>query len=177
MNFLRVLSIKSWQPPNEAVTAKPKLRSINWLQFWLLLLTVAGIAVSSYLMWGYATPGASLACGASSGCETVKNSPFASFMGLPLPVMGLVTYGLLFILIVGQNRPAIKQRGWSPFISLAIFGFSLTGVLYSAYLTYLELFVIYAICRWCVASAIIMVAIFGLSILNLVKTNQSYLEG
>ncbi len=160
-----------------AITARLKLLSLNWLQLWMLLLTVVGLGVSAYLMWGYTTPGASLACGGSHGCDTVKNSPFASLLGIPLPVYGLATYVILLILIVTQDQIGLKERGWSPYISLAIFGFSLAGVLYSAYLTYLELFVIQAICRWCVASAIIMVAIFGLSIPNLGNTNQSYVEG
>jgi uncharacterized membrane protein len=49
-------------------------------------------------------------------------------------------------------------------IPLAVFGISLIGVLYSAYLTYLELFVILAVCKWCVASAVIMVVFFLLSL-------------
>jgi uncharacterized membrane protein len=53
------------------------------------------------------------------------------------------------------------------YIPLDIFGISLLGVLYSTYLSYLELFVIYAICRWCVSSALIITAIFDLSLLDL----------
>ena len=40
------------------------------------------------------------------------------------------------------------------------------ALLFSAYLTYLELFVIHAICRWCVGSAVIITAIFVLSLLD-----------
>ena len=79
--------------------------------------------------------------------------------------MGLVTYATLLLLLLASNR----FMTWTAYIALAIFGISLMGVLYSAYLTYLELFVIEAICRWCVASAIIMVVIFGLSTLNLYR--------
>lgn len=42
----------------------------------------------------------------------------------------------------------------------------MVGVLYSAYLTYLELFVIHEICPWCVASALVMVALFVLAIVD-----------
>lgn len=160
-----------------AIAAKLRLVFFDWLQLSMLMLTVTGLGVSAYLMWGYTAPGASLACGGSHGCDTVKNSVYASFLGIPVPVFGLVAYLALMLLIVAQNLTAVKERGWSPYISLTIFGFSLSGVLYSAYLTYLELFVIFAICRWCVASAIILVAIFVLSIFNLGKTNQSYIEG
>ncbi len=160
-----------------AIAARLKLITVDWVQALMLLLTLAGLGVSLYLMWGYTAPGATLACGGSHGCETVKNSMYANLMGIPLPSLGLVSYLGLLVLLLAQNQPAVRNRGWSAFIALAIFGLSLIGVLYSAYLTYIELFVIYAVCRWCVASALIMVAIFILSIFNLRNNNQSYVEG
>jgi uncharacterized membrane protein len=160
-----------------AIAARLKLIRVDWIQALMLLLTLAGLGVSLYLMWGYTAPGATLACGGSHGCETVKNSVYANLMGIPLPSLGLVSYLGLLVLLLAQNQPAVRNRGWSAFIALAIFGLSLIGVLYSAYLTYIELFVIYAVCRWCVASALIMVAIFILSIFNLRNNNQSYVEG
>jgi uncharacterized membrane protein len=156
-----------------AVTTHLKLIHLDWLRLVMVLLAIAGLGVSAYLMWGYTAPGAILACGESSGCETVKNSVYANLAGMPLPVLGLGSYFTLLLLLFFQGYPVVSQKGWSPYVALAIFGVSLAGVLYSAYLTYIELFVIYAICRWCVASAIIMVAIFLLSIFNLRKT-QSY---
>ncbi len=160
-----------------AIAARLKLITVDWIQALMLLLSLAGLGVSLYLMWGYTAPGATLACGGSHGCETVKNSMYANLMGIPLPSLGLVSYLGLLVLLLAQNQPAVRNRGWSAFIALAIFGLSLIGVLYSAYLTYIELFVIYAVCRWCVASALIMVAIFILSIFNLRNNNQSYVEG
>jgi uncharacterized membrane protein len=140
----------------------------------MMVLTLGGIGISLYLMWGYTTPGASLACGSSHGCETVKNSVYANLMGIPMPTLGLISYLVLLGLLAVQPQVALKKQAWTPYIALAIFGISLAGVLYSAYLTYLELFVIYAICRWCVASAVVMVALFILSIFNLHTYNQSY---
>jgi uncharacterized membrane protein len=95
-------------------------------------------------------------------------------MGIPMPTLGLISYLVLLGLLAVQPQVALKKQAWTPYIALAIFGISLAGVLYSAYLTYLELFVIYAICRWCVASAVVMVALFILSIFNLHTYNQSY---
>lgn len=160
-----------------AITARLKFIAVDWVQVLMILLTVAGLGVSFYLMWGYTAPGATLACGSSQGCETVKNSVYANLMGIPLPVLGLISYMGLLLLLLVQNQPFVTAKGWPAHIALAIFGFSLAGVLYSAYLTYIELFVIYAICRWCVVSAAIMVAIFLLSIVNLRNQNQSYIEG
>ena len=160
-----------------AIAARFKLITVDWIQALMLFLTLAGLGVSLYLMWGYTAPDATLACGNSHGCETVKNSVYANLVGIPLPTLGLVTYLSLLVRLLAQNQSVVRDKGWSAFIALAIFGLSLIGVLYSAYLTYLELFVIYAICRWCVASALIMVAIFLLSIFNLGNNNQSYVEG
>ena len=161
-----------------AITTRLKFIPLDGFSLAMVLLTLAGLGVSGYLMWGYTAPGASLACGSSHGCDTVKNSVYANMMGLPLPLIGLISYLALLLLLIAQNQAAVIARGWSPYIALAIFGVSLAGVLYSAYLTYLELFVIYAICRWCVASAVIMVAILFLSISNLRNSNQAYtIEG
>ena len=156
-----------------ALATRLNLVFLDWLRLMMILLALAGLGVSAYLMWGYTVPGATLSCGASSGCEAVKNSEYSSLLGLPMPAIGLLTYGFLLLLIITQSHATIVARGWSAYFALAVFGISLTGVLYSAYLTYLELFVIYAICRWCVASAVIMVAIFLLSIFNLQNSNQS----
>jgi uncharacterized membrane protein len=54
------------------------------------------------------------------------------------------------------------QPSWakSRFVPLALLGGGIIGVLFSAYLTYLEAFVIHAWCQWCVSSAIIMVLAF-----------------
>jgi uncharacterized membrane protein len=156
------------------ITTRSKTIAIDWLLLAMIFLAIAGLGVSAYLMWGYTVPGATLACGESSGCETVKNSDYANLLGIPLPVMGLVNYTALLLVLLAQNQAAIQAKGWSPYLALAIFGLSFAGVLYSAYLTYVELFIIYAICRWCVASAIIMVVLFLLSIFNLRNSNQLY---
>lgn len=158
-----------------AINSKLKAVQVDGVRLLIVLLAIAGLGVSGYLMWGYSVPGATLACGSSHGCEVVKNSPYASILGVSLPVIGLATYFSFLALAIGQSQPAVKNRGWSAYVALALFGLSLAGVLYSAYLTYLELFVIYAICRWCVASAAITVAIFILSIFNLRNSNQSYI--
>jgi len=75
-----------------------------------------------------------------------------------------MAYVALFALTLLRTR---IPDPWDDYVPLAIFGISLIGVLYSAYLTYLELFVIHAICRWCVSSAIIITAIFLLSLPDL----------
>lgn len=127
----------------------------------LTLLSVLGLGVAAYLTWTY-TMGGSPLCLGSSGCDTVQHSPYAWIMGIPIPALG----GLVYVLLIGTAFLALRARTEEQEnLLLALFGLSLAGVLFSAYLTYLELYVIYAICLWCVISAVIMAAIFALALL------------
>jgi uncharacterized membrane protein len=127
------------------------------------LLTLAGIGVSGYLTWAHLA-NQSVVCGQSQGCDIVQQSVYSEIAGIPIALLGLLAYVTLFILTLLRSYSPESLEGYIP---LAIFGISLIGVLYSAYLTYLELFVIYAICRWCVSSAVIITVIFLLSLPDL----------
>jgi uncharacterized membrane protein len=136
---------------------------LDWRGWLMRLLSLAGMGVSGYLTWTHLA-NASVACGTSQSCDIVQESVYSTIGGIPVALLGLLAYVALLALSL--------LRGHSPesldeYIPLAIFGVSLIGVLYSAYLTYLELFVIYAVCRWCVSSAIIMTLIFILSLPDL----------
>lgn len=111
-------------------------------------LAVAGLLISAYLTWVHYMGVAPVCVGGSGSCETVQSSSYATIFGVPVAVLGLVGYsGLLF--------SALLQGEVGVYLGILI---ALVGVLFSAYLTYLEVFVIHAICEWCVASAAIMVA-------------------
>ncbi|HEY3365856.1 MAG TPA: vitamin K epoxide reductase family protein [Symbiobacteriaceae bacterium] len=126
----------------------------------LLALSFAGLGISVYLAFEYLTGGTPI-CSGSSGCSQVQLSPYAWIGPIPIPVLGAVVYVALIVLAaLALTRP--EQQ---PLVVLALFGISLAGVLFSAYLTYLELFVIIAICKWCVGSAVVMTLIFVLAIL------------
>lgn len=134
------------------------------------LLAFAGIGVSSYLTWTHLA-GKSVACGQSNECDIVQQSIYSEVAGIPIALLGLLAYIVLFALTLLKGR---LSESLDVYIPLAIFGISLVGVLYSAYLTYLELFVIYAICRWCVTSAVIITAIFLLSLPDLRSSINDY---
>ncbi|MCF6191965.1 MAG: vitamin K epoxide reductase family protein, partial [Candidatus Hydrothermae bacterium] len=102
----------------------------------------------------------SVACGGSAGCEVVQTSPYAVFLGIPVPVWGLVGYSLLFVLAFATVQwPHLAGR-----LDRWMMGLSSLALLFSLYLTALELWVIHAICRWCVASQIIILLYWGLSL-------------
>jgi uncharacterized membrane protein len=83
--------------------------------------------------------------------------------------LGLLSYlGLLALFLVKRA----DWRGFGHLARQATFLATLIGVMYSAYLTYLELFVINEICPWCVASALVMTALFVLAILDVFSTDE-----
>lgn len=124
------------------------------------LLAVIGLGISLYLTYIYTSNGVAICLG-SGGCETVQHSPYAWILGIPIPTLGAGAYFLILILALAVGRGGDRQET----LLLGLFGTSLIGLLFSAYLTYLELFVIHAICLWCVVSAIVQVFLFILVIL------------
>ncbi len=127
------------------------------------LLALAGLFVALYLTLyklGYI---GTLVCAVGS-CETVQTSKWATFLGLPVGAWGVAYYAAIFALAVAGLMPALAERRWVSQVLVAVTGF---GVLFSLWLTYLELFVIHAICQWCVMSALIAVALFVTSWLDL----------
>jgi uncharacterized membrane protein len=114
----------------------------------LLVLAVLGFLISAYLTWTHYAGLTPVCTGSGEGCETVQSSRYATIAGVPVALLGLIAYsGLIFSAVVW------KETG----IYLG-FLITLVGTLFSAYLTYLEIFVIGALCQWCLASAAIMVA-------------------
>ena len=112
----------------------------------LLALAVLGGLISAYLTWTHFAGLTPVCTGSGEGCETVQSSRYASILGIPVALLGLVAYG-------GLVFSAILWREAGVYLGFLI---SLVGTLFSAYLTYLEIFVIGALCQWCLASAAIM---------------------
>jgi uncharacterized membrane protein len=124
------------------------------------LIALVGVFVATYLALYKAGFIGSLACGTGS-CETVQQSPWAKLFGLPVAVWGIGYYVAVFaIAFAGVQDRWVEDRR----IALALLALTAWGTLFSGYLTYLELFVIHAICRYCVVSAILAVLLFALSL-------------
>jgi len=110
------------------------------------VLALAGIAVASYLTWVHYEGIKPFCVAGGGGCERVQTSDYADLAGVPVALIGLIGYvSILASLLI----PRDLGRFAGAFLGLVGFGFSV-------YLTYLELFVIDAICQWCVASALLM---------------------
>jgi uncharacterized membrane protein len=120
------------------------------------VLALIGLFVSLYLwLWKMGWLGV-LACG-DGGCETVQLSAWASIFGIPVAFFGVLGYSAMLAVSLAGLHGRAAGRAWPTTALLALSG---AGVLFSAYLTYLEAAVIHSWCRWCVASALIVLAIF-----------------
>jgi uncharacterized membrane protein len=126
-------------------------------------LALAGIFISLYLTLYKIGIIGELSCSIGS-CETVNTSKWSRFLGLPVAAWGLLFYLDVFaVALVGTMR----RFEFEPAISFVLVGEAAVGVLFSAWLTYLELGVIHAICIWCVTSAVIVTVIFLVSLADL----------
>jgi uncharacterized membrane protein len=136
--------------------------AINTSWDWVIpVLCLIGLVVSGYLAY-VETAHVEAVCGPVGDCNTVQQSPYARLFGvLPVGVLGVAGY-VTILLTWGIGR--ITRQRLAAYASLAILGMTTFGVLFSIYLTFLEPFVIGATCAWCLTSAIIMTALFWLSL-------------
>ena len=141
-------------------TAEPSLRIA------LAAVAVAGLAVSAYLTAARAA-GASPVCVVGGGCSTVQESEYSELAGIPVAVLGLLAYAAL---LAAALLPGPLGRVTGLFTAIV-------GVGFSAYLTYLELFVIEAVCAWCVASAVLIVLALVITILRARVGGEPAAEG
>ena len=126
-------------------------------------LALAGIFVSLYLTLYKIGIIGELSCSIGS-CETVNTSKWSRFLGLPVAAWGLLFYLDVFAIALLSTFPRFENERA---LSIVLVAEAAVGVLFSAWLTYLELFVIHAICIWCVTSAVIVAAILVVSIADL----------
>lgn len=132
------------------------LRGLLWAS---VALCGLGIYVAGYLVTKRFT-GGSLACTRWAQCDVVNNSVYSQIYGVPVSVIGLAGYVVLLVLALAAMWTTGRTQRQTLLLSLVL---SLIGVGFSAYLTYLEIYVIEALCAWCLASALVitLLAIVG----------------
>ena len=107
--------------------------------------------------------GEAAVCGPSGGCETVAASEYSVVLGIPVAVWGVAFSVVVVGCAVAWWRRAERRA------LLVAYGLLLLGTLAVAYLTYLELFVIHAICAWCVSYAVatvVSLVVAGLAVIR-----------
>ena len=113
-------------------------------------IAAVGVAIAAYLTVTKLSGGLPV-CGPSHGCEDVALSQYSSIFGIPTAAFGLVFSTVVALLGLGWWRLGDRRA------VVAAYGLGLFGILFVAYLTYLELFVIHAICVWCVGYGLTVV--------------------
>jgi uncharacterized membrane protein len=116
------------------------------------LVAVAGTGVAAYLTWAHYSH-SQVVCVAGGGCETVQKSAYAEFAGIPVALLGLLSYCLILGLILWD----------SPTARLGAATLALIGLLFSLYLLTVQLFVIDAICIWCAVNDVLIAPLLAVS--------------
>lgn len=155
------------------------LSSIKIVRGLMLFLATLGIILSAYLTYEYYQPEPITCPFSASGvneCELVRQSPYSELFGVKLPVWGTIYYiffaGFVFFGLIDK----IKHK----YYSLAIFVLATWGFLFESYMTYVQIFKIEAICKWCTLVEILAIAIFIIAlseqIQNLINKRQANTE-
>jgi uncharacterized membrane protein len=137
----------------------PAVRRVpSWVPVTSLCLSLAAVAVASYLTVTHYTDPAALACPDSGvvNCTLVTTSSWSVFLGVPLAVLGLLWAAAMTAL--SGPRAWRSGAGW---VERGRLGVAAAGVATVLYLVYVELFRIGAICLWCTAMHVAAVGLFG----------------
>ena len=98
-------------------------------------------------------------CEVAHGCERVQSSEWSKLAGVPVALLGLLSYAAILASLLARGELAL----------LAGAGMALVGFGFSLYLTYREVFTIEAICIWCVGSAVLMTALAALTVWRMLR--------
>ena len=131
------------------------------------LIALLGVGVATYIAIADASSGSPVCLAGGHGCATVANSKYSHLAGINVALLGILAYVTLF-------AAALVRGDAARFASLAV---ATVGFGFSAYLTYLELFVIDAVCQWCVASAALMTSLFVINSARALGYTGSELTG
>lgn len=132
-----------------------------WLNLSFIGLCLVGLGVASYLAY-VETQAVPAVCGPVGDCNAVQSSPYARLFGLlPIGVLGMLGY---LAILATWLYPRIWHNRYAQYMPIVVFSMAFLGVLYSLYLTFLEPFVIKAVCAWCITSSVIMTLLLLLSL-------------
>jgi uncharacterized membrane protein len=130
----------------------------------IAVLALLGALDATYLLLGKLGITGGYVCSVTGGCELVNTSPYSEFVGIPVAAIGLLGYLIMFIVALAAIQPRWLADRWPDVVLGLLSG---VAVPFSLYLTYVELFVLRAVCQWCLVSQVIIIAIFVLAVLGL----------
>jgi uncharacterized membrane protein len=135
------------------------------LYWFSIALAILGVSVSIY-MTIYKLTDNNAMCLGSGDCSTVNASPYSEVYCVPVAFVGILGYSAILGLLKLKNRAGsfFEQNS-----TLGVFGLSVTGFAFTLYLIYLEIYIIKAICPFCITSQITMTILFAVTIIRLIR--------
>jgi uncharacterized membrane protein len=133
-----------------------------------LVASILGLIDAGYLSYSKLNS-VNLVCSKALGdCNSVNASQWSTLAGIPIAYLGFASYvAILFLLFFGK-----KIKFLAPYTDYLFFFITLVGFLFSAYLTYIEAFVLKTFCQWCVVSALMMTILFSVSVIKLARRQR-----
>ena len=139
--------------------AGPRVRTARGLRVATAVLALLGTGIAGYLTWIHYAGLEPVCLGGHGGCERVQSSPWSQLAGIPVSVLGLAGYVSILASLALPEDPGRTAAAL----------LSLVGAGFSAWLTYVEIAKIEAICQWCVASAVLMTTLAVLTTWRLAR--------
>jgi uncharacterized membrane protein len=153
--FVGVTWARAWKSSFASAPLQPA-----WMEATMLVLIVVGLGVAGYLTY-VETQAVAPVCGPVGNCESVQTSDYARLFGiLPVGLLGMIGYVAILVAWLWGRFRSDRLADYAP---LAVQGMTIFGVLFSLYLTFLEPFVLKAVCMWCLSSAVVMTLLMLLS--------------
>jgi uncharacterized membrane protein len=155
---IRLVHAPSWTLSSRAATER--------LRSWLIpLLAFAGLGIALYLVYVEIAQ-VTAVCGPVGKCNIVQSSPYAFIFGIPVAVLGSLFYlGILGLWLLLR----LAGTGWAKWLPAIFLTLTILGVLFSIYLTALELLEIKAVCAWCLGSAVVTTFLLLISVTALTE--------
>lgn len=141
-----------------SVPARPLPAVLPWVA--LAVLSLPGTAVSTYLTYSHYADEATVCAGVGS-CELVQTSEYSVIAGVPVALMGLLYFVAVALLAIARLLKLSWALDWG---TPAVFTMAIGGTAFVGYLTAVELFVLEAICPWCVSVAVMTAISLGLAV-------------
>lgn len=135
----------------------------NTYYFVVIIGAMAGFALAFYIHHTKNEGTEKLICPVGGGCDVVTESTYSKFFGFPVELLGMIYYVVVavayLVLLAFPNVVTVQVAFW-------IMSLTITAVLFSAYLVFIQAFVIKHWCIWCLTSAFLCLVIFMAAILG-----------
>ena len=139
----------------------------KWLVRAAYVFLILGLGVGIYMSIFKAT-GNEAMCLGNGACSIVTESRFSEINGIDVPVIGVIGNLVLLAVLFFENRISFLQKNGT----LIFFGLALAGFLFTLWLIYLEIFILKALCPFCVTAQTSMVIVFIIAVTRLIRNPQ-----